>query len=156
MMSHNSASVASSRSFRPARCHETNIWQEMGIPAQGSALNAALARGIDYNALVTLAACIGLAPREMVRLLGISRSTLLRREKKGRFTQAESDRIYRMAKVYQAAIDLFEGDNAAACRWLKAPVKGLGYVRPIDMLQTMAGTETVLDLIGRLEHGIPA
>ncbi|WP_413112072.1 antitoxin Xre/MbcA/ParS toxin-binding domain-containing protein [Thaumasiovibrio sp. DFM-14] len=56
-------------------------------------------------------------------------------------------------KVFQAALALFGSENAAH-RWLQTPVRGLGNKRPIDMLSTTEDTEVVLDLIGRLEHGV--
>jgi uncharacterized protein (DUF2384 family) len=33
-------------------------------------------------------------------------------------------------------------------------VQGLGGARPAEMIATSAGTDAVLDLIGRLEHGV--
>jgi putative toxin-antitoxin system antitoxin component (TIGR02293 family) len=150
------ANAANRREFHPDSRQRAGIWRKIGIPPRGADLNQALLQGIRYDVLVTLAASAGFETKEMARLLGISRSTLLRREKDGRFNQAESDRLYRMAKVYQAAINLFEGDKRAACHWLRSPVKGLGNARPVDMLKTMAGTETVLNLIGRLEYGVLA
>ena len=56
-------------------------------------------------------------------------------------------------KVFQAALALF-GNEYANHRWLQHPVRGLGSKRPIDMLSTEEDTEVVLDLIGRLEHGV--
>ncbi|PWC16956.1 hypothetical protein DDT56_09335 [Brenneria corticis] len=41
-----------------------------------------------------------------------------------------------------------------AYRWLSLPVKGLGHVVPISRIATESGALEVLDLIGRLEHGV--
>ncbi|WP_176475905.1 antitoxin Xre/MbcA/ParS toxin-binding domain-containing protein [Halomonas salipaludis] len=54
--------------------------------------------------------------------------------------------------VRQAAIGLFEGDRTAAERWLHKEAMGLGGKRPIDVMQ--ADPQQVLDLIGRVEHGV--
>ncbi|CAK2803324.1 DUF2384 domain-containing protein [Vibrio splendidus] len=56
-------------------------------------------------------------------------------------------------KVFQATLALF-GSKEVAHLWLKLPVQGLGNKRPIDMLSTAEGTKVVLNLIGRLEHGV--
>ena len=56
-------------------------------------------------------------------------------------------------KVFQAALALF-GSEEAAHHWLKHPVRGLDNKRPIDMLSTAEDTKLVLNLIGRLEHGV--
>ncbi len=66
----------------------------------------------------------------------------------------ESDRVYRIASVMEAAEQLFEGDHGAALRWLKEPAKALGGIPPLDYLDTEVGADTVRDLIGRLEHGV--
>ena len=54
--------------------------------------------------------------------------------------------------VWRAAIQLFEGDRTAADRWLHHEAMGLGWKRPIDVMQ--ADPQQVLDLIARIEHGV--
>lgn len=58
------------------------------------------------------------------------------------------------AEVYEAAIDLFDGDRDAAKRWLTLPAKGLGNARPVDYAQSEHGAREVCDLIGRLNYGV--
>lgn len=65
----------------------------------------------------------------------------------------EEDESERYAKVLVEAVRLF-GNERLALRWLKAPVKGLGNKRPIDMLSNDSNAEAVLNIIGRLEHGV--
>ncbi|MDL0433928.1 DUF2384 domain-containing protein [Marinobacter sp. TBZ242] len=56
------------------------------------------------------------------------------------------------ADAWRAAIELFEGNRAAADHWLHQEAVGLGGRRPIDVMET--DPQQVLDLIGRLEHGV--
>ncbi len=72
------------------------------------------------------------------------------------FNSEESDRLFRLAAVYKATLDLFEDDTGATRLWLADPVHGLGNRRPLEMLATSAEAQAVLDLIGRLEHGVVA
>uniref|UniRef100_UPI000F014A90 antitoxin Xre/MbcA/ParS toxin-binding domain-containing protein n=1 Tax=Pseudomonas viridiflava TaxID=33069 RepID=UPI000F014A90 len=88
--------------------------------------------------------------------LGIAPATLQRRLKAGRFNVEESDRLFRLASIYAAALALFEGHTDAVQRWLIHPVAGLDLRRPLDMLITSAESHSVLDLIGRLEYGVMA
>ncbi|MEX6038669.1 antitoxin Xre/MbcA/ParS toxin-binding domain-containing protein [Providencia hangzhouensis] len=37
---------------------------------------------------------------------------------------------------------------------LTTPVKGLGHLRPIELIATESGAIEVIDLIGRIEHGV--
>ncbi|WP_233266249.1 type II RES/Xre toxin-antitoxin system antitoxin [Cobetia sp. L2A1] len=96
----------------------------------------------------------GLESKELARYVVIPPATLKRRADTGYFKPAEGDRLYRFAEVYKSAVDLFEGDKAKAKEWLLSPVRGLGGRRPVEMVATTAGAEAVLDLIGRLEHGV--
>lgn len=140
--------------YRPSQDEGLTLWEQLGIPGGGQALHDALQEGFPYAVFERLAEATGFTPQVLRESLGIPRSTLQRREQAGRFTEAESDRLYRFAEVYQAALALWRGDTEAAQRWLSSPVKGLGFQRPIDMLHTMVGTQQVLDLMGRLRHGV--
>jgi putative toxin-antitoxin system antitoxin component (TIGR02293 family) len=59
----------------------------------------------------------------------------------------------RLTAITEAAQTFFVSDEAAQ-RWLNHPVRGLGDKRPVDMVHTDEDTETVLNLIGCLDHGM--
>ena len=61
---------------------------------------------------------------------------------------AEIDRIVRRA------VEVF-GDRDRALRWMGSPVRALNFATPISVLSDVAGEERVLDILTRLEHGIP-
>ena len=84
----------------------------------------------------------------------LSSSMLTRRAKAGRFTSAESDRLYSLTNVLRAANDLFGGDTKAVGRWMTTPDRGLGFKAPLAMLDTRVETDSLLGLMGRLEHGV--
>lgn len=56
--------------------------------------------------------------------------------------------------VMVAAIALHDGDKSRALLWLQRPARALGGVRPVDYQDTPEHIQAVLDLIGRIEHGI--
>jgi putative toxin-antitoxin system antitoxin component (TIGR02293 family) len=60
---------------------------------------------------------------------------------------------YRLAAITKSALEFFKDDEAAQ-HWLNHPVLGLGDKRPVDMVHTDEDTETVLNLIGCLDHGM--
>lgn len=64
-----------------------------------------------------------------------------------------SDRKVRYEIALAAAIELFEGSRPSAERWLGVYVRGLG-AKPIDLLDSDDGLQQVLNVIGRLEHGV--
>ncbi|MBZ5876663.1 type II RES/Xre toxin-antitoxin system antitoxin [Chromohalobacter israelensis] len=143
------------KEYRPkAVDRKEGFWQTLGLPSRGPKLHEALSEGVPYEVYTNLAAISGLESQELARYVVISSATLQRRAKAGHFKRDEGDRLYRFAEVYKSAVDLFEGDRQRANTWLLNPVRGLGGQRPVEMIATTAGAEAVLDLIGRLEHGV--
>lgn len=144
------------KEYRPSGAAKNGFWKAVGMPARGAKLHQLLKEGLPFTVYKNLATTAGLEHKELAKYAVIPPATLQRRAKSGRFKPDESDRLYRFAEVLNAATDLFEGDTAGAQQWLLNPVRGLGGRRPVEMIATSAETESVLDLIGRLEHGVLA
>ena len=61
-----------------------------------------------------------------------------------------------MARVLDRALSYFDGGRAHALEWLKHPNPALARDTPLAHASTPARAKDVIDLIGRLEHGIPS
>lgn len=146
--------ITALESYHAPESTSLTFWQTVGIPARGTQLYDALKAGMSFTVYKKLVTASGLEHRALARYVGIPPATLQRRAKAGKFNVDESDRLYRFAEVLNAATQLFEGDSKRAQQWLLKPVHGLEDRRPVDMIATSAETEAVLDLIGRLEHGV--
>lgn len=142
--------------YQPPKALAAGFWYEIGLPARGRKLHELLHEGVEYRVYPRLAKVSGIEQKTLARYIDIAPATLSRRAKTGRFKMAESDRLYRFAELYKAALDLFEGDADQARAWLLKPSKGLGGRLPVEMGATSAEYQTVLNLIGRLEHGVMA
>lgn len=149
------AKSTTSKVFRPGTTGDL-FWQQLGVPGRGPRLFEQLEAGFHYRFFVLLAELSGLQKKQLSTLLAISPATLARRANIGRFTPAESDRLFRCAEILKAAIDLFEGDQNGACRWMINPSVGLNGKAPIEMLRSATEASAVEDLIGRMEHGVIA
>lgn len=57
-------------------------------------------------------------------------------------------------EVTNAAIELFEGDSDSAELWLSTPLPAIGNEIPIHYVDTPERAQQILDIIGRLEHGV--
>jgi putative toxin-antitoxin system antitoxin component (TIGR02293 family) len=44
--------------------------------------------------------------------------------------------------------------NTNAMRWLGRPIPALDYATPVSLLRDKKGRDAVLDVLGRLEHGL--
>jgi putative toxin-antitoxin system antitoxin component (TIGR02293 family) len=85
--------------------------------------------------------------------LGIPERTLARRKKEGVLNSEESAKLVRLARVVERAKDVFE-DFEASLNWLKSPNAALSGATPLSLLDTDIGAESVLDTLGRIEHGV--
>jgi putative toxin-antitoxin system antitoxin component (TIGR02293 family) len=59
----------------------------------------------------------------------------------------------RLSRVVAQAQDVFESADPAMI-WLKRPHRALAGHAPIDLLDTDAGTEQVVELLDRIEYGV--
>jgi len=131
----------------------SGIWAAIGIPKRGASLFAGLENGFAYSAIEALAR-YGMSRNELSIFTGIALSTLDRRKSEGHLNTQESDRVYGLVRLIDAATDLFSGDEEKANVWIRKGAKGLGDRAPIDMIRTSAETESVIDFIGRVKHGV--
>ena len=110
--------------------------------------------GLPFAKAARFAAASGLALTEIAEVLRIPRRTFARRKARGALTDLESERLVRLAGLFDKTVALFEGDAGAAVTWLRRPAKALGNRRPLDLAKTEQGARAVEDLIGRLEFGV--
>ena len=109
--------------------------------------------GIPAAAIESILSATGLAQSEVARALGIPERTLARRKRGGVLNSEESSKLLRLARAVSRAQDVFDG-SAAAVDWLKTPNAALGGDTPLSLLDTDIGAESVLDTLGRIEHGV--
>lgn len=110
-------------------------------------------KGIPASAIDALAQSARLTHAELASALGIPERTLARRKAEGVLTSEESAKFVRFARVLARATEVFEGLEPAQ-DWLKSPNSALSGTTPLSLLDTDVGAETVLDTLGRIEHGI--
>lgn len=112
--------------------------------------------GFPYEVLESLRENTGLSMGEIARLVQINPRTLSRRKQEGRLHPDESDRVLRLSRVYGRTLGLFGGDLGKARHWLSTPKVALGGESPLDYASVDVGAQEVVDLIGRIEHGVPS
>lgn len=113
-----------------------------------------VAKGLTYSALERFQTHSGLSLETIGHVVQIPARTRARRKVEGKLSPHESERLYRLAVVYDKALQLFEGDAEAARNWLNAPSPALSNRSPLQMTETEIGARSVENVIGRLEHGV--
>lgn len=76
-----------------------------------------------------------------MRVLDVNERTAQRRREQGALTAEESDRVARIARVTQRAVEAF-GDSAQATAWLGRANRALSGIAPLELLGSDAGAES--------------
>jgi putative toxin-antitoxin system antitoxin component (TIGR02293 family) len=110
-------------------------------------------KGLPASSILHMATSLHATENYLLPIIGMSDRTLQRRRKENKpLEPVESDRLYRLAKVYARANEVFE-NGEVALDWLKVRNRALGDV-PLMLLDTEAGTDMVERVLTRIEHGI--
>jgi len=107
---------------------------------------------LKYAAVENLAKFLGESASRLMRIIESNERTAQRRKEQGTLNIDESDRIARIARVTQRAIEAF-GDKGQAREWIKRPNRTLQGFAPLGLLSTDAGAVLVTDELGRIEYG---
>ena len=112
--------------------------------------------GVPASFLDNLKNTLEMTDTQLARAVGIARQTLIRRRRnQGVLPEAEADRAAMLARVFNMALSYFDHNREHALEWLNHPNPALGGETPLERADTALGKEDVIDLIGRMEHGIP-
>ena len=141
---------------KPKRAfHPTSGGASLGFPgADLYQLIDSVEAGFPFTTIEKFQKVTGISLQSIARMLQIPDRTLARRRASGKLASDESERLLRLARVFEKAVALFEGDRPAANRWLSTPQKALGGKTPFNLARTEIGGKEVEALIGRLEHGV--
>ncbi|KSI04364.2 hypothetical protein APB30_28120 [Pseudomonas aeruginosa] len=140
--------------YQPVGLEDSSYWEQVGVPARGAELYQCVKEGFDYAVLERLAVVSEFPCRTLAMMVGLSAYAVRQARRHGQWSSMQSDRLFRLARVLYAAQDLFGGDWTQVRHWFVTPQRGLGGGRPIDWLLTEVEARMVLDLIGRIGHGV--
>jgi putative toxin-antitoxin system antitoxin component (TIGR02293 family) len=109
--------------------------------------------GLPAAAVDSVTRMTHLSQAELSVTLGIPERTLARRKREGTLSSEESAKLLRLARAVGRAREVFE-DLDVALDWLKSPNAALAGATPLSLLDTDIGAESVMDTLGRIEHGV--
>lgn len=110
-------------------------------------------KGIPKKSLLALAKQISLTIEEVASVLHISERTLQRYTPQTLVKTEYADRAIELALLYERGIEVL-GSEKAFSGWIKSPNLALGGEIPFNLLDTRIGFTMVLDILGRIEHGV--
>jgi putative toxin-antitoxin system antitoxin component (TIGR02293 family) len=110
-------------------------------------------QGLPSASVDALVRITRITQAELAHALAIPERTLARRKREGALSPEESAKFVRVARVVERAETVFQ-DTDNALSWLQSPNASLGGVTPLSLLDTEIGADSVLDTLGRIEHGV--
>jgi putative toxin-antitoxin system antitoxin component (TIGR02293 family) len=112
-----------------------------------------LKQGLPFSSLSQLSKQLGISESRLADTICIAQRTLTRRKKEGRFKTDESERVLRIARLFERAIEVLGSDHAAKL-WFQSPVKGFGNKTPLEFVDTEPGALEVEAMLDRIEDGV--
>jgi putative toxin-antitoxin system antitoxin component (TIGR02293 family) len=105
--------------------------------------------------LVKGVAILSVQHHGLEKAVGISVRTYQRHKERPnkRLSPEQSGRTWKFAEILGRAIEIF-GSQSEAEEWLDRPAMALEQRKPIDLLSTPAGVESVEQHLTRLEYGV--
>ncbi len=116
-------------------------------------VNERIRAGLPYASLERVQKALSLSREETATSLSIPPRTLARRKRQRRLSADESDRLYRVARVFAHATEIF-GHEEGAAEWFRTPHPALGMVTPFSLLDTDFGAVQVDEILGRIEYSM--
>lgn len=110
-------------------------------------------QGIPSTAVDALIGFLSISKTEFSDAIDIPFRTLVRRKGATLLASDESAKLVRVARVIERAEEVFEDPDAARV-WLKSTNLSLSGHTPVSLLDTEIGAESVMNALGRIEHGV--
>jgi putative toxin-antitoxin system antitoxin component (TIGR02293 family) len=109
--------------------------------------------GVPLSAITSFVASSGIPMKDVYKIVIPARTLKHRRDKKQTLTTDESDKLARLARVFDHAVQVFESPERAML-WLDSPKHRFGERTPIEMLNTDVGARSVEQFLGQIDYGM--
>ncbi|OCX50756.1 hypothetical protein BEL04_18660 [Mucilaginibacter sp. PPCGB 2223] len=110
--------------------------------------------GVAFPYFVKLSDKLHFTFEEWSSYLHLSERTIQRYKKESKtFDPIYSERIIQIELLYKRGSEVF-GSEASFNTWMESNIVALGNVKPKELLDTSFGIQSIMDELGRIEHGV--
>jgi putative toxin-antitoxin system antitoxin component (TIGR02293 family) len=144
-------------SYHPGKTEASvmTLSSSLGIPSDPLGAHLWIVAGVAPSIIHRLAELMSTDVGVICSLAGISRRTVARKLRIGApLSISQGARVYGVVQALEAVLSLHRNNTARALSWLHRPAWGLGGVAPAELLTTQMGVQAVVDLVGRIRHGV--
>lgn len=134
---------------------ENHVAWKMGLRREEASAAVSLVRqGLPSESLEILQEALAIPMSQLAVTVGIPLRTLARRKGTEHLKADESDRVLRLARLFDLATHAFQGDSEGARLFFRTPLRALAGETPLSFAQTEPGAREIEDLLGRFENGV--
>lgn len=108
--------------------------------------------GIPMSTLSKIQEITTLSIKEISQILPVSERQLTRYKSDHILRKDISSHLIQLVELFERGFEVFGKDKFPL--WIRSEIRALGNQRPIDILDTPIGIQMVLDILGRIEHGV--
>jgi putative toxin-antitoxin system antitoxin component (TIGR02293 family) len=112
-----------------------------------------IAHGVPLRALEDFSIYSGLQLKDLLEVIIPARTLKHRRQRQEPLNLDESDRLARVARLYELAVKVF-GDADKARRWLSKPKQRFRELSPVAMMRTELGGRQVDEMLYQIDEGV--
>lgn len=110
-------------------------------------------RSVPWSAVGGFSKRLGVEPTVLLKIIGVTERTALRRKSEGYLKPEEADRLLRVGRALEEATRVF-GEESRAAGWLSDPSPAFHNAPPLQYLDSDGGTQAVMQEIGRIGYGL--
>jgi len=110
-------------------------------------------RSVSWSSVVGFSVRLGIELTELLRLIGVTERTAVRRKAEGYLKPDEADRLLRIGRIFEEATRVL-GDAGRAAGWLSDPSPMFYDAPPLSFLDSDGGTQAVIEELGRIDYGL--
>jgi putative toxin-antitoxin system antitoxin component (TIGR02293 family) len=110
-------------------------------------------RGLPISKLEEFSAYSGFALKDLLEVVIPARTLKHRRQRNEPLSMDESDRLVRVARLYELSLKVF-GDPDKARRWLSKPKHRFDGRSPLAMMRTGLGGNAVEEMLYQIDEGM--
>ena len=110
-------------------------------------------RSVSWSSVTGFSTRLRIELTELLRLIGVTERTALRRKSEGYLKPDEADRLLRIGRIFEEATRVL-GDERRAAGWLSDPNPMFYDAPPLNFLDSDGGTQAVMDELGRIDYGL--
>jgi putative toxin-antitoxin system antitoxin component (TIGR02293 family) len=109
--------------------------------------------GVPLRALEDFSIYSGVPLRDLLEVIIPARTLKHRKQRQEPLNLDESDRLARVARLYEMAVKVF-GDRDKARRWLSKPKERFQEHSPVAMMRTELGGRQVEEMLYQIDEGM--